>query len=153
MPLVTAERLQELVASDLQKSDPNDLGASPDSFATAVLSAEQEIRGALLDRGYSAAVILTWDRLEEYHGIVSRFVLCSLVMSISRAYPTDQIDLFAARKKELATVRVFVAGVLINPDKGTRDDAGGSVGYGRMGGVTDAERCCPPWPYRVDGGW
>jgi hypothetical protein len=40
--------------------------------------------------------------LEEYHGIVARFVLYSLVMSIARAYPTDQIDLSAARKKELA---------------------------------------------------
>ncbi len=140
MPLVTATRLQELVASDLQKADPNDLGASPASFTSAVTSAEQEIRGALLDRGYSAATILAWDRLEEYHGIVSRWVLCGLVSSIANAYPTERIEMFKSRVKELATVRVFVGGELVNPDRGLKENAGGSVGYGRMGGESDS--CC-----------
>jgi hypothetical protein len=139
VPLISDDQLQPLVASGLQKSDPNDLGASTDSFASAVTSAEQEIRGALLDRGYSAATIASWDRLEEYHGIVARYILCSLVRSVAMAYPVDQIDSFAARKKELVTVRVFVAGELVNPDRGAREDVGGSVGYRRMTAESSAD--------------
>lgn len=154
MPFVTAEQLQELVASDLQKADPNDLGVSADTFDRAVTSAQQEIRGRLLARGYTDAQVTAWDRLEEYHGIVSRVILWGLSRSIAAGYDPDTRKEMSDRRKELDTVGVFVGGELVNPDRAAKGDPGGSVGYGRMGGVSD--ECCRfpgRWPDQSWCGW
>ena len=140
MPFVTAERLQELVAGDLQKADPNDLGVSADTFDRAVTSAQQEIRGRLLSRGYTDAQVTAWDRLEEYHGIVSRVILWGLSRAIAAGYDADTRKEMSDRRKELDTVGVFVNSTLVNPLAADRTSPGGSVGYGRMGQSGDG--CC-----------
>lgn len=139
MPFVSAEQLQELVASDLQKADPNDLNVSADTLDRAVQSAEQEVRGRLLGRGYTDAQVSAWDRLEEYHGIVSRVILWGLSRAVAAGYDPEARKELSDRRKELATVEVFVGGELVNPDRATRDDPGGSVGYGRMGQRDESE--------------
>ncbi len=96
------------------KVDPATLPSYAAGVITSMhLSAYQEIVGCLTERGFSKAVIDTWDRGAEFERALSLF-WCLTNLGGMHAYDDKFLKQFD-RRKDLVTVQVYVNGKNVNP--------------------------------------
>lgn len=99
--------------------------------STANTDAYNEIRSALVNRGFTVAVIDTWDRRAEFN---RKLGLCNALVEGAIKTPVDMeaIDKVCKCRDELQTVPILVGGVEVNPNAAT----GAGVSRGDMTGCT-----------------
>lgn len=125
------------VAAALKVASSSDLQAWWDTvIARAHLAAYQEIVGQLIRRGFSKAVIDTWDRGTEFEKDLSLYY-CFTSPQGAGAFDLKAVQLWD-RRKELETVIVFVSGSPVKPTD--PNSAAEVVGFGNRvetGGIFD----------------
>lgn len=90
------------------------------------LAAYQEIVGALINRGFTAAVIDTWDRGAEFEREIALYFACTSPQGVG-SFDVNALKIYD-RRPELKNVQVFVDGVPVAPTDGT--NATEQIGYG-----------------------
>lgn len=116
MAVIVTDVLQRI--ADAIKKDPSTLQAWWVNHAnSALVYAQNEVKGKLIARGFTSSQIASWDRYDEFVSDIALFralVLGGMLEGFDRTW-VDCID----RRKELKAVQVFVNGAYINPAAGS----------------------------------
>ena len=132
MPLATLSNLRERVAADNQKSSVSDLGIQDLTMQSALDSGEADLRDALEFRGYTAAQILTGDRLYELHLNQSLYHLY-FFGGVPHGYDLKQLDGFN-RVQMIADPKYGwrIGGAIVWPGAAVAEQPAGGIGFGTM---------------------
>ncbi len=132
MAYVTDTDVQTTLAAMLKRADLNSIEGYWTALITQCNAAGyNEVRGALLNRGFTLAQIDAWDRREEFN----RDLALWWVGVKGEAYFSDAEKQMLAkldRREELETVAVVASGALQSPDS-----TSGGYGYGTLDTTDD----------------
>ena len=103
----------------------------PAIVSDANISAYQTIRSKLMGRGYTSAVIDTWERAAEFN---RRIGICHTLSewSLTKEFDTAALERICKCEDELDTV------IIIVPTNDVPDTASPNIGYGDIGQTTDS---------------
>lgn len=137
MAFITTAELETEIAAALKLAAAADLQTFWDTVIARVnVSAYQEIVGQLIRRGYTKAVIDTWDRGAEFQRDLGLYFAFTSPQGAG-AFDTKTLAQWD-RRKELETVIVFVSGAPVKPTD--PNSATEVVGFGdrvETGGIFD----------------
>lgn len=134
MAFTTDAAVESDVAAALKTTTANLPDWTDTVIARCHTAAYQEIVGRLLGRGYTKAVIDTWDRGVEFERAIALYLIFSQPQALG-VFDKQAMEVWGQYRKDLLDVVLFVSGTPVSP--GTGPTAGGTVGSGDVSTAND----------------